>query len=207
MLKRLYLHPVNPQLKLVQEAAAVIERGGVIVYQTDTAYALGCCIGNKQALDRVRRIRRLSDKHLFSLLCRDIAEISIYSQVDNPTFRLLKAVLPGPYTFVLRATREVPRRVMNPRRKTIGVRLINSPIVSALLNKISGPLLTTTLIMPDAELPLTEPDEIENTLKKQVDLLLDTGTGLLSETSVVDLTDSMPLVLREGLGDCSLFTS
>lgn len=199
------IHPENPQQRLIKQAADIARAGGVIVYPTDTAYAIGCHIADKAALDRIVRIRRLDDKHLFTLLCRDLSEISTYAKVDNAQFRLLKAHTPGPYTFVLQGTNEVPRRLMHEKRKTIGIRVPDNLICQALLAELGEPLLTTTLLLPDEEYPRCEPEEIRDALQKQVDLVIDGGPGSLDETSVVSLLDGVPQVLRAGAGAVDAF--
>ncbi len=204
-MQRLRLHPTHPQARLINLAVKVIRDGGVIVYPTDSSYALGCHIGDKTALEHICRIRNLDDKHNFTLVCRDLSEIAIYAKVDNTAYRAIKAHTPGPYTFILKATHEVPRRLQNPKRKTIGLRVPDHPIVQALLAALGEPIMSTTLIPPGADLPLNDPDEIERLLKNQVDLLLDAGNGGLDTTTVVDLVDEVPRVIREGKGDGRAF--
>ncbi|MFP5441298.1 MAG: L-threonylcarbamoyladenylate synthase [Gammaproteobacteria bacterium] len=194
------IHPDNPQARLVKQAADIARAGGVIVYPTDTAYAIGCQLADKQALERIIRIRRLDDKHLFTLLCRDLSEIATYAKVDNTQFRFLKAHTPGKYTFVLQGSAEVPRRLMHEKRKTIGIRVPDNAICQALLAELGAPLITTTLLLPGEEFPRTDPEEIRDALQKQVDLVIDGGFGSLEETSVVSLVDGTPEVLREGAG-------
>lgn len=194
------IHPDNPQARLIKQAADVARAGGVIVYPTDTAYAIGCQLADKQALERIVRIRRLDDKHLFTLLCRDLSEIATYAKVDNAQFRFLKAHTPGKYTFVLQGSAEVPRRLMHEKRKTIGIRVPDNAICQALLAELGAPLITTTLLLPGEEFPRTDPEEIRDALQKQVDLVIDGGFGSLEETSVVSLVDGAPEVLREGAG-------
>ena len=176
-----------------------------MVYPTDTSYALGCRLGDKQALDRIRRIRRLDDKHLFTLMCRDLSDLGTYARVDNPVFRQLRAHTPGPFTFVLEATKEVPRRLQLGKRKQIGLRVPDNRILLALLDAIDEPLLNTTLTMPGEDYPLADPYEIRDLLEHQVDLIIAGNYGGLIETSVIDLTGEVPLLLREGLGDPSDF--
>lgn len=194
------IHPENPQQRLVKQAADIARAGGVIVYPTDTAYAIGCRMADKAALDRIIRIRRLDDKHLFTLLCRDLSDISTYAKVDNAQFRLLKAHTPGAYTFVLQGSAEVPRRLMHEKRKTIGIRVPDNAICQALLAELGEPLITTTLLLPGEAYPRTDPDEIRDALERQVDLVIDGGPGSLEETSVVSLVDGAPAVLRAGAG-------
>lgn len=195
------VHPENPQPHLMRQSAAILKKGGVIVYPTDSAYAIGCQIGDKAALTRIKRIRQLNDKHLFTLMCRDLSELATYSRVDNHTFRLLKAFTPGPYTFVLQATREVPRRLLHPKRKTIGYRIPDHVVTQALLEAFEAPLMSTTLVMPGGDLPLIEPEAIADILGKQVDLIIDSGSGGIEETTVVDLVEGIPKIIRYGKGD------
>ena len=194
------IHPENPQARLIKHAVEILRAGGVAVYPTDTAYAIGCHLADKAALDRIIRIRRLDDKHLFTLLCRDLSDIATYAKVDNTQYRLLKAHTPGPYTFVLQATGEVPRRLLNEKRKTIGIRVPQNPICQAMLAELGEPLITTTLLMPGEEYPRLDPDEFRVALERQVDLIIDGGLGSLEETTVVSLVDGAPQVLREGAG-------
>lgn len=201
------IHPDNPQARLVRQATDIIRAGGVVVYPTDSAYALGCQIGDKAALDRIRRIRRLDDRHNFTLVCRDLSEIATYAKVDNTVYRLLKHSTPGPYTFILRATSEVPRRLMHPKRKTVGLRVPANPIAAALLADLGEPLMSVTLILPGDELPLIDPYDIRALLEHEVDLIIDGGFCGMEPTTVVDLADEVPLVLRVGKGDVTPFES
>ncbi len=194
------IHPDNPQVRLVKQAADILRGGGVVVYPTDTAYAIGCQLADKAALDRIIRIRRLDEKHLFTLLCRDLSDISTYAKVDNTQFRFLKAHTPGAYTFVLQGTGEVPRRLMHEKRKTIGIRVPDNAICQALLAELGQPLITTTLLLPGEDYARTDPEEIRDALGRQVDLVIDGGFGSLEETTVVSLVDGAPEVLREGAG-------
>jgi tRNA threonylcarbamoyl adenosine modification protein (Sua5/YciO/YrdC/YwlC family) len=198
------IHPDNPQKRLIDQAVELVRQGAVIVYPTDSGYALGCHIGDKQALDRIIAIRRLDDRHNFTLVCRDLSEISTYAKVDNTQYRLLKAVTPGAYTFIMQATREVPRRIQS-RRKTIGMRVPDNAIAMALLEGLGEPLMSTTLILPGESIPETDPYEIRNTLEHAVDLIIDGGYGSLEPSTVVDLTEEVPQVLRSGLGDPAPF--
>lgn len=200
-----YIHPDNPQARLVKQAVTLVREGGVVAYPTDSAYALGCHIGDKPALERIIRIRELDDKHNFTLLCRDLSEIATYAKVDNATYRLLKAHTPGAYTFILVATSEVPRRILHPKRKTIGIRVPDHAICQALLGELNEPLLTTTLQMPGATEPLNDPEEIREKVGSRLDLIIDGGYGALEPTTVVDLTGDKPVVLREGRGDPAPF--
>lgn len=200
-----HIHPTNPQPRLIAQAAAIVRGGGVIVYPTDSCYAIGCHMGNKGGMERIRRLRNLDAQKYFTLICRDLAEISSYARLENTAFRLLKSVTPGPYTFVLKATREVPRRLQDPRRKTIGLRVPDNAIVQALLQSLGEPLMSTTLLLPESQLPMTDPGEIYARLKLVVDLVIDGGTGGLESTTVIDLTDAqLPQLLRAGLGDASV---
>jgi tRNA threonylcarbamoyl adenosine modification protein (Sua5/YciO/YrdC/YwlC family) len=199
------IHPENPQSRLVRQAADIIRAGGVAVYPTDSAYALGCHIGDKAALDRIRRIRRLDDRHNFTLVCRDLSEIATYARVNNTVYRLLKHATPGPYTFILKATSEVPRRLMHAKRKTVGLRVPDNAIVSALLDDLGEPLMSVTLIMPGEELPLIDPYEIRGLLEHEVDVVIDGGYCGMDATTVVDLAEDTPLILRAGKGDIAPF--
>ena len=199
------IHPENPQARLVRQAVDIIREGGVVVYPTDSAYALGCHLGDKGALDRIRRIRKLDDRHNFTLMCRDLSEIASYSRVDNADYRLLKSCTPGAYTFILRATSEVPRRLMHPKRKTVGLRVPDNNIALALLEDLGEPMMSVTLIMPGDEYPLIDPYEMREILQHDVDLVIDGGYCGMEATTVVDLVDETPLVLRAGKGDIAPF--
>ena len=205
MTQTLQIHPENPEPRLIQRAAEVIISGGVVVYPTDSTYALACHIGDKNALERIRRIRQLSDKHNLTLMCRDLSEISTYAKVSNSAYRLLKAYTPGAYTFILPATAEVPRRLMHPKRKTIGLRIPDHPVTLALLEAVGDPVMSTSLILPDDELPLSEIYDIEDQLGKLVDLIVESGACGLEPTTVVDLVDGVPQLLRAGKGDPAPF--
>ncbi len=198
------IHPDNPQKRLIEQAVQMVREGAVIVYPTDSGYALGCQIEDKHALDRIRAIRRLDDRHNFTLVCRDLSEISTYAKVDNTVFRLLKAVTPGAYTFILNATREVPRRIQS-KRKTIGLRVPDNAIVRDLLDALGEPLMSTTLILPGESNPECDPYEIRQNLEHAVDLIIDGGYGSFEPTTVVDLTEDVPQVVRRGLGDPAPF--
>ena len=199
------IHPENPQKRLIQQAANILENGGVIVYPTDSSYAFGCLIGFKDALQRIRRIRQLDDKHDFTLMCGDLSDLSTYAKVENSAYRLLKAFTPGPYTFVLRATKEVPRRLLHPKKKTIGLRVPDNVIATSLVEAVGAPILTTTAELPEDDLPLMDPYEFRDFLENQVDLIIDGGYGEPTETSVIDLTEDPPIVVRAGKGDVSHF--
>jgi len=195
------IHEKNPQQRLIHRAVEILHKGGVVVYPTDSSYALGCHMGDKTALDRIRRIRALDFDHHFTLMCRDLSELGRYSQVSNASYRLLKALTPGPFTFLLKATKEVPRRLQHSKRKTIGLRVPDNSITAALLEAHRSPLMTATLQLPDAELPLFDPSEIREILQHHVDLVIDGGNGGIEPTTVIDLTGSQPLLLRLGKGD------
>jgi len=199
------IHPENPQARLIRQAVDIIRAGGVIVYPTDSAYALGCHIGDKSALDRIRRIRRLDARHNFTLVCRDLSEIATYARVDNRVYRMLKSSTPGPYTFILRATSEVPRRLMHAKRKTVGLRVPDNAIAEALLEDLDEPLMSVTLIMPNDEYPLIDPYDIREILEHEVDLVIDGGYCGMEATTVVDLADEVPLILRAGKGELTPF--
>jgi tRNA threonylcarbamoyl adenosine modification protein (Sua5/YciO/YrdC/YwlC family) len=198
------IHPDNPQKRLIDQAVEMVRKGAVIVYPTDSGYALGCHIGDKDALDRIIAIRRLDDRHNFTLVCRDLSEISTYAKVDNTQYRLLKAVTPGAYTFIMQATREVPRRIQS-RRKTIGMRVPDNAIVRALLEELGEPLMSTTLILPGESNPETDPYEMRQSLEHAVDLIIDGGYGSLEPSTVIDLSEELPQVVRRGLGDPAPF--
>ncbi len=199
------IHPDNPQLRLIKQAAQIIHGGGIVALPTDSCYALVCHLDDKSAVERLRRIRNVDDKHHLTLLCRDLSEIALYARVDNRQYRLLKAATPGPYTFILEATKEVPRRLSHPSRKTIGLRVPENQIAHALLGELGQPLLGTTLILPGESDPLTDPDEIRNLLERQVELVIDGGACSLEPTTVIDLTDEEPVLLRQGRGDAAIF--
>ncbi|WP_256079066.1 L-threonylcarbamoyladenylate synthase [Massilia sp. YIM B04103] len=195
------IHPVNPQARLVKQAAQIIHGGGIVAVPTDSCYALVCHLDDKQAVERLRRIRGIDEKHHLTLLCRDLSEIGVYARVDNRQFRLLKAATPGPFTFILEATRCVPRRLSHPSRKTIGLRVPENAIVEMLLAELGQPLLGTTLILPGDEEPLTEPDLVRERLDKQVDLIIDGGACSFEPTTVVDLSGDDAALVRQGRGD------
>lgn len=200
-----HIHPDNPQLRLIRQAVEIIHQGGLIIYPTDSSYALGCQIGNKSAMDRIRRIRRLDQKHNFTLVCRDLSEISAYAKVDNQHYRLLKTLTPGPYTFIHKATKQVPRRLQNVKRKTIGIRVPENKIAHLLLEELREPIMSSTLILPGEELPMTDPDEMRDILDHEVDVIIDGGHCGLEPTTVLIMEDEQPWVARKGKGDYSLF--
>ncbi len=196
-----HIHPDNPQQRLIRQAVEIIRKGGLIAYPTDTTYALGCGIGEKAALDRLIQLRRLDDKHQFSILCADLSEIATYAKVSNTDYRLIKAHTPGAYTFILQGTSEVPRRLMHEKKRTIGIRVPDNAICQALLAELGTPLMTSTLHLPDDEYPLSDPYDIETVLRGRVDLIIDGGFGGLDETTVVSLVDGDgPVIVREGAG-------
>ena len=195
------LHPDNPQARLLRKAVSIIEDGGLIVYPTDSGYALGCSLGNKAALERMRRLRQLDKNHNMTLVCRDLSELGTYAKVSNPIFRLLKACTPGSYTFILNATHEVPRLMLHPKKKTLGLRVPDNTITLALLECLEAPLMSSTLILPGAKVPLSEPEAIRDILGNQIDLVIDGGNCGHEPTTVVDLTGDYPEILREGKGD------
>jgi len=199
------IHPHNPQPRLIRQAVAIIRAGGVIAYPTDSSYALGCQLGDRSAMERIQRIRRTDKYHNFTLVCRDLAEIAIYARVDNSQYRLLKAATPGPFTFILRATREVPRRLQNPKRKTIGIRVPDNPIVRALLEELGEPMMSSTLILPGEDRPLNDPEAIRERLEPQLDLIIDGGPCSHQPTTVLDLVDDTSRLVRQGKGDASPF--
>jgi tRNA threonylcarbamoyl adenosine modification protein (Sua5/YciO/YrdC/YwlC family) len=201
----LSIHPVNPQPRLVRQAIASIRDGSVVVYPTDSSYALGCLIGDKEAMERIRRIRNADKTHNFTLVCRDLSEIARYARVDNTQYRSLRAFTPGPYTFLLEATREVPKRLQNPKRRTIGIRVPDNAIVRMLLAELGEPIMSSTLLLPGDPAPMTDPQEIKERLEHSVDLVIDGGPGGFEASSIVDLTGPAPVVVRRGKGDVSAF--
>ncbi|MGI9322169.1 MAG: L-threonylcarbamoyladenylate synthase [Pseudomonadales bacterium] len=199
------IHPDNPQGRLIRQAVDILKQGGIIAYPTDSAYALGCHLGDKRAIERIREIRRLEQDHHFALVCRDLSDLGIYAKVGNSAYRLIRAATPGPYTFILEATKEVPRRLVDPKRKTLGLRVPNNEICQALLTELGEPIMSASLILPDHDYPLTDPEEIRDLLEHQVDLVIDGGFCGLAATTVVSLESDYPVVLREGMGSLDLF--
>jgi len=195
------IHPTHPQSRLIKRAVEIVRHGGVIAYPTDSSYALGCHIGDKAAMERIRRIRRVEEDHNFTLVCRDLSEVSQYARVGNADYRLLKANTPGPYTFILPATREVPRRLQHPKRKTIGLRVPDHVIAQALLAELNEPLMSSTLMLPGESLPLSDPGEIRQRLEHEVDLIIDGGFCGLDPTTVIELEEGRATVVRQGKGD------
>ena len=201
----LHIHPENPQARLITQAVDRIRAGDVVVYPTDAAYAIGCQIGNKNAMERIAQIRGLGPKHQYAIMCCDLSDIATYAKVDNAMYRLLKNNTPAVTTFILPATSEVPKRLMHPKKKTIGLRIPSNPIAQALLKELGEPLLTSTLILPDQTEPLDDPYDIENQLGKRIDVFIDGGFGTLSTTSIVDLSGENPEIVRRVVGDVSAF--
>lgn len=199
------IHAQNPQARLISQAVALVRNGGLIAYPTDSGYALGCHIGDKKALDRIRKIRKLDKAHNFTLICRDLSELAIYARVDNASFRVLKNHTPGQYTFILRATPEVPNRLQHPKRKTIGIRVPDNQIALALLESLGEPLMSTSLIMPDQEVSLVDPEEIFETLEGRVDLVINGGFVNDQATTVIDMLDGFPKIMRYGAGNTEPF--
>ena len=199
------IHPENPQKRLIAQAAQIIRSGGVVALPTDSAYALVCQLDDKAAVEKLRRVRGIDDKHHLTMLCRDLSEISKYARVDNAQYRMLKATMPGPYTVILEATRDVPRRLSHPSRKTIGLRVPENVITLALLEELGEPLIGTTLQLPGDEHMLSDPDEVRERLEKQIELVIDGGAGMLEATTIIDLTGSEPVLVREGRGDPAAF--
>jgi tRNA threonylcarbamoyl adenosine modification protein (Sua5/YciO/YrdC/YwlC family) len=199
------VHPENPQPRLIRQAAEVVRAGGVIVYPTDSCYALGCHIGDKAAMERIRAVRGVDERHHLTLVCRNLSEIGQYARVDNRQFRLLKAATPGSYTFILQATREVPKRLLHPRRRTIGLRVPDHKVTQALLAELDEPLLSSTLMLPGDDTPLNDVDEIRSRVERAVDAILDAGSCGIVPTTVVDMTGESPVILRRGKGAPDLF--
>jgi len=205
MSQRFHIHPDNPQKRLISQACDIIRRGGLIVYPTDSGYALGCQIGDKNTMDKIRRLRQLDDDHNFTLVCRDLSEISLYAKVNNAVFRSIKAHTPGAYTFVLPATKEVPRRLQHAKRKTIGLRIPDNKIALALLEELNEPVMSSTLILPGETSPMTDVDDIVDQIGKQVDLVIDAEYCGSEPTTVIEFIDDMPEIMRVGLGDPAPF--
>lgn len=195
------IHQEHPQPRLVRQAVEIITRGGLVVYPTDSSYALGCQIGNKEAMDRIRMLRRVDAKHHFTLVCRDLSEITTYAKIGNAQFRLLKTLTPGPYTFICQATRQVPKRLMHAKRKTIGIRVPDNRVALAMLEELKEPIMSSTLILPGEELPMSDPYEIRDSIAHAVDLIIDGGYCGLEPTTVIDLETESPQVLRQGRGE------
>ncbi|RYZ96617.1 MAG: threonylcarbamoyl-AMP synthase, partial [Moraxellaceae bacterium] len=199
------IHPENPQQRLIAQAVDIIRKGGIVVYPTDSAYALGCHIGDKDALDRIRAMRQLDKNHNFTLMCRDLSELATYARVDNAVYRLIKNHTPGAYTFILEATAEVPRRLMHPKRKTIGLRVPDNLIALALLEGLGEPIMTSSLLMPGEDYPMTDPYDIRDSIGNHVDLIIDGGYCGMETTTIIDLTGDAPELIRQGKGDFTPF--
>lgn len=200
-----HIHPDNPQQRLLKQAAQIILQGGVVIYPTDSGYALGCAVGNKSAMERILQIRQVSGDHNFTLACRDLSELSVYAKVENTAFRLIKNNTPGAYTFILRGTKEVPKRLLNDKKKTIGLRIPEHKVALALLEELGEPMLSTSLILPGERFAESDPDEMRMQLEKQVDLIMHGGIIGEAPTTVVDLSEDRPVIIREGRGDISPF--
>lgn len=194
------VHPEQPQPRLIRQAAEILRTGGIVAFPTDAAYSLGCRVGDAEAVARIRAIRGVDERHHFTLMCRDLSEIATYARVDNAQFRLLKATTPGSYTFILEGSKELPRRILHPKRKTIGLRIPAHPVPLALLRELNEPILTSTLILPGGEMPLNDPEEIRDRLEKRIDLIIEAGACGLEMTTVVDLTGPAPELVRAGRG-------
>jgi len=203
MARLVEIHPQDPQQRLIAEVVAVIRGGGLIAYPTDSSYAFGCHLGDKRAMDRIRRIRQTDKKHNFTLVCSDLSEISLYARVENWQYRLIKSLTPGPYTFILPATREVPKRLQNPKRRTIGLRVPDHEIARAMLETLGEPIMSSTLQLPGDDIPITDVYEIEDRIGNQIDLIIDGGPTGIEPTTVIDLSEGSVEVLRQGLGDVS----
>jgi tRNA threonylcarbamoyl adenosine modification protein (Sua5/YciO/YrdC/YwlC family) len=203
MARLVEIHPQDPQQRLIAEVVAVIRGGGLIAYPTDSSYAFGCHLGDKRAMDRIRRIRQADKKHNFTLVCSDLSEISLYARVENWQYRLIKSLTPGPYTFILPATREVPKRLQNPKRRTIGLRVPDHEIARAMLETLGEPIMSSTLQLPGDDIPITDVYEIEDRIGNQIDLIIDGGPTGIEPTTVIDLSGGSVEVLRQGLGDVS----
>lgn len=199
------VHPINPQLRLMSRAAEIVRSGGIVVYPTDSSYALGWHVGDKAALDRVRQLRGIERDHDFTLACRDLSDIATYARVENWAYRLLKALTPGPYTFVLRATHQLPKRLQDPKRRSIGIRVPDHTIAQALLGALGEPLMSSTLLLPHDEFPMTDPEDIRDRLERHVDLIIDGGRCGIEPTSVLDLSGGDVAIVRKGKGDVSAF--
>ena len=195
-----YVHPETPQSRLMKQAVHIIKQGGVVIYPTDSGYALGCQLGDKNALERILQIRHISGEHHFTIMCRDLSELSIYAKVENTAFRLIKNNTPGVYTFILRGTKEVPRRLLNEKKKTVGLRIPDHKIALALLAELGEPLMSSSLILPGREFAESDPEEMRDQLERQVDLILHGGVLAGNPTTVIDLSDVNPVVVREGAG-------
>ena len=203
MAQLIVIHETHPQPRLIQQAADILRKGGIVAYPTDASYALGCAFNDISALGKLRQVRRLSEKHHLTLMCEDVAQVSHYAKVDNRAFRLMRSLTPGPYTFLLDATREVPRKLQQKSKKSVGIRIPNNPILLALLKQLGDPIASTTCILPGEDSPICEPYEIEDGFGKQIDAVIDGGVGAIDETTVIDFTNGQAEIIRHGLGDTS----
>lgn len=194
------IHPENPQLRLIHRAVEIIRQGGVIVYPTDSSYALACQIGDKGALDKIRRIRQLDDKHDFTLVCKDLAQVSNFTKISNDAYRMIKALTPGPFTFILDATREVPRRLQHPKKKTVGIRIPQHPVAQMLVEELGEPLFTSSLLLPGVDGPLTDPYDIRKRLEHEIELVIDAGIIEYRETTIIEFSSNGPEIVRQGIG-------
>jgi len=194
------IHPENPQLRLIHRAVEIIRQGGVIVYPTDSSYALACQIGDKGALDKIRRIRQLDDKHNFTLVCKDLAQVSNFTKISNDAYRMIKALTPGPFTFILDATREVPRRLQHPKKKTVGIRIPQHPVAQMLVEELGEPLFTSSLLLPGMDEPLTDPYDIRKRLEHEIELVIDAGIIEYRETTIIEFSSNGPEIVRQGIG-------
>lgn len=194
------IHPENPQLRLIHRAVEIIRQGGVVVYPTDSSYALACHIDDKAALDKIRRIRQLDDKHNFTLVCKDLAQVSNFTKIGNDAYRMIKALTPGPFTFILDATREVPRRLQHPKKKTIGVRIPRHAVAQTLVSELEEPLFTTSLLLPGVDEPLTDPYDLRKRLEHEVELVIDAGIIEYRETTIIEFSSNGPEIVRQGIG-------
>ena len=199
------IYPTNINTRLIRQAVEIIRSGGIVVYPTDSCYALGCHLDDREAVSRIRTIRGMDEQHMLTLMCRDLSEIAKYARVDNSKFRLLKSNTPGSYTFILEATKEVPKRIQHPKRSTVGIRVPDHPVALALLEELGEPMLTSTLILPDQDWPLNDAEHIRELLEKQVDAVIDGGSAGADFTTVIDLTGEVPVLLRQGVGDAAPF--
>lgn len=194
------IHPLSPQPRLIRRSVEILREGGVIVYPTDTSYALGCCLDSKDGLDRIRRIRQLDEQHNFTFICQDISQIATFAKIDNEAFRLIKSLTPGPFTFILKATRETPRKLQHPKKKSIGIRLPDNPITAALLEELAEPLFSATLILPGDKESIADPEDIRDRIEKEVSLIIDGGIVAYQPSTIIEFTEGGPEIIRQGAG-------
>ncbi len=194
------IHPESPQKRLIHRAVEIIQNGGVVAFPTDSSYAIACHIGDKQALDKIRRIRKLDDKHNFTLVCTDLTQVSNFAKIGNEAYRLIKSLTPGPFTFILKATREVPRRLQHSKRKTIGIRIPDHPVAQLLVEELGEPLFSASLVLPEDEVGLMDPYEIRERLEHELDLIIDAGIIDYQPTTIIEFSDSGPEIVRQGKG-------